>query len=130
MDVRVEDTVAGVVIQLSGHFDAAAVADTRPLLEDIPQQTRGRVFVDLSGVLSMDSAAIGLVAYMFKRLAAQQRMLLLVGPTGQPKRLLELLRIDRVIDILSSVPATAQPSNKLRERKSVHSIKRTEAVQV
>jgi anti-anti-sigma factor len=127
MDVRVEDTGAGTVISLAGHFDAPAVVAMRPLVEDIPEQTRGRVLIDLSAVVSMDSAAIGFVAYLFKRLAAQHRLLLLVGPKGQPKRLLESLRINRVIDIIPDVPAEVRSGAPASEQKPARVARQKEA---
>jgi anti-sigma B factor antagonist len=99
MDLQIISAAAGTVIKLGGRFDATAVAETRPVLERIPSEVRSDVYIDLSGVIFMDSSALGMCVFLFKRLAAERRKLFFSGPTGQPRRLIELLRIDRVIGI-------------------------------
>lgn len=103
--MNIERTAAGMLIRLGGSFDAAVVKDGNGFWEQLLESSRGDVFVDVSGVDYLDASAIGLLAFLYKRLAERECRLYLIGPKGQPKRLLELLRIDRVIDVVAAVPA-------------------------
>lgn len=105
MNIRIYNIASDVLIALDAEaFDAVSVAKFRPLMEEIPEQPRGDVYLDLRRVESMDSSAVGAIAYLFKRLAAKKRRLSLIGPTGQPRQLLQYLRIDKVIDIRDDLP--------------------------
>ena len=53
----------------------------------------------------IDCAAIGSIAFLLKRLAWHGHTVKLVGPRGQPKQLLELLRIHHAFEILPQQPA-------------------------
>jgi len=101
MDLQISNTPAGTIITLGGRFDAAAVAAARSSLERIPAEGRHDVYIDLSRVTFIDSSALGLCVFLFKRLAAERRKLFFIEPIGQPRRLITLLRIDRVIEIRS-----------------------------
>jgi anti-anti-sigma factor len=104
MDLDIVSAAAGTVVSLGGRFDATAVTEIRSTLECLPSETLSDVYIDLSRVSFIDSSALGLCIFLFKRLAAERRKLFLVGPTGQPRRLIELLRIDRVIEITPHAP--------------------------
>src|SRR4051812_48657875 len=101
---------AETIVALSGKLDDAAVDEIRPELEQLAVEGRESVYVDLQGVSYIDAAAVGALAFLFKRLVTRGRKLVLAGATGQPRRLLELLRIDRVVESSPGVPVGVLPT--------------------
>ena len=86
-----------VILTLEREFDALAVVDARPMLEDIVANGDANVVMDFSAVDFLDSSGIGCVVFAFKRLHAGKRTLTLQGLRGQPQRLIQSLRIDKAI---------------------------------
>lgn len=86
-----------VMLTLKGEFDALAVADARPMLEGIVAKGDTNLIMDFSGVDFLDSAGIGCLVFLFKRLYAVKRTLTLQGLRDQPQRLIRSLRIDTAI---------------------------------
>lgn len=97
-------TPAGDVVALRGRFDADAVTGAGQQWERLAARARGDVHLDLTEVTFIDCCAIGTITFLFKRLAAQGRQLRLFGASGQPRKLLEFLRIDRVIALAPQRP--------------------------
>lgn len=117
MDVINRQGPDEIVISLSGRFDEAAVAERRLWFEALAGDATKNVCLDLAEVTIIDSAAIGTIAFLFKRLAARQKRLCLAGPNGQPLELLKVLRLDRVIAIRPLAPAAKDPKASAREPK-------------
>jgi anti-anti-sigma factor len=88
-----------VVLKLEREFDALAVADARPMLEGIVANSDSNVVMDFAQVDFLDSSGIGCVVFLFKRLYATKRSLVLQGLHDQPLRLIQTLRIDKAIPI-------------------------------
>ena len=87
------------VIVLEGEFDALAAPVTRAEFDRVVTAGGGDLIVDLTGVTFMDSSGAGALVYLHKRLVGQQRALKLVGVSGQPLELLDLLHISTVISV-------------------------------
>lgn len=86
---------------LRGAFDAEAAANLRSDLEalangDVP------VELDMTEVDFLDSSGVGAIVFLYKRLLTRKLGLTLVGANGQPARLLEFLRVPRVIPMTSA----------------------------
>lgn len=86
-----------MILSPEGEFDALAVADAQPLLEQIVEQSTADVVIDFSRVNFLDSSGVGCLVFLFKRLYAQKRSLTLQGLHDQPQRLIQSLRIDKAI---------------------------------
>lgn len=100
MQISVNNDTNGVLVLINGEMDALGCADARNTLEHIAEQGQGQlVIVDLSGVTFLDSSGIGAIVFLFKRLRASGGDLNLCNITGQPRELLELLRIDKAIHV-------------------------------
>jgi anti-anti-sigma factor len=104
MNLKIEFSLAGAVVTLAGEFNGMAVAQVRPQIEQLLHESQSHVYVDLRDVTYIDAAAVGAFAFLFKRLAAQRKRLVLYGAIGQPRRLLELLHIDRIVELDVGVP--------------------------
>lgn len=87
------------VIAIEGEFDALSAPVIRSEFDTVVGSGGVGVIVDLSGVTFMDSSGAGALVFLHKRLARQARTLELVGVTGQPLILLDLLRITKVIPV-------------------------------
>lgn len=101
------------VIVLRGRFDAEAVTAEGAAWDELPDRSRGDLCLDLSKVTFLDSAGIGTIAFLTKRLAEQGRELRLQGVSGQPQSLLKLLRVDRAIPVTPAQPV--RPAARLEE---------------
>ncbi|MBB1487344.1 STAS domain-containing protein [Oceanospirillum sediminis] len=87
------------VLDISGELDCVSVAEHKDRMENIPDKFKRHIICDLSKVTFMDSSGIGALVFLFKRLREQNRKLVLVGLTGQPKELTTLLKINRAIPV-------------------------------
>jgi stage II sporulation protein AA (anti-sigma F factor antagonist) len=86
-----------VIVTLGSEFDALAVAEARPMLEGIVTNSDADVVMDFAKVNFLDSSGIGCLVFLFKRLYADKRSLILQGLRDQPQRLIQSLRIDKAI---------------------------------
>lgn len=108
MSLEVAWSVSRATIALPrGPFDAAVVAEIRPLVEEVILSGEHDLYLDIGQVALLDSAAIGLFAYAFKRLVAKGRRVVIVNAGGQARTMLSLLRIDRVITVGGALPDDA-----------------------
>ena len=64
--------------------------------------------IDLRGVTFIDSSGIGAIVFLFKRLRAANRELMLVGVHGQVRELIELLRVDHALPVELLDPAAGE----------------------
>ncbi len=51
------------------------------------------------------SSGVGALVFLYKRLVAQERDMVLIGLQGQPRDMLRLLRIDRTVSTFESLNA-------------------------
>ncbi len=89
----------GNVVVLQGDFDALGARAVRPLFEELAAQESGDVLIDFRAVEFIDSSGVGALVFLHKRLVANNRRLQIAGAEGQPRELLELLRLDKVIPV-------------------------------
>lgn len=101
------------VISLSGDFDVSSVGSARPLFEDLAVNDTD-VVVDLSQVRFIDSSGIGALVFLYKRLVAQKHNMVLIGVQGQPKELLDILKITNTIRVYDNL------NGYLRDKATVH----------
>jgi anti-anti-sigma factor len=101
------------VVSVSGDFDVNTVGDVRELFESLVVQGSD-VVVDLSEVKFIDSSGIGAIVFLYKRLVAQQHNMALVGVNGQPKELLDILKISKTIDVFITL------NHYLTDKSTVH----------
>lgn len=97
--LQVENVSGSVVIRLSGDFDASAVSEVRPELEEILEPGNGKVVFSFDELKFIDSTGIGFVVYAFKRLKSGGGRLRIAGAKGQPAELISVLKVDQVIEM-------------------------------
>jgi len=115
MNIECIDTPDGdLVVKLCGEMDALGCTKIRPRLEQITGTEHSNVELDLSQVSFLDSSGIGAIVFLYKRLKAQERSLMIVGVQGQPQELMKLLRIDSAIPV-SAMPISTKPQQKLTQ---------------
>ena len=90
-----------LIIELHGEFDALGSTEIRPMLDRVLQETDPEhVFLDIHNVSFIDSSGVGAIVYLYKRLKENSRKLRISGAHGQPRELLELLRIHKAIPLV------------------------------
>lgn len=82
---------------ITGYFDAQTVSALEDDFQTLINDGKGRLILDLSQVDFIDSSGIGSIVFLYKRLRAQSRELILDGVNGQPERLISSLRVDKTI---------------------------------
>ncbi len=89
-----------LILKLYGEFDAEGSAEIRPELEAVAAQNASKhVCLDLQEVVFIDSSGVGAIVFLYKRLRENGRQLAISGAHGQPRELLELLRIHKAIPV-------------------------------
>ena len=85
---------------ITGALDAQMIGPTQKAFQDLLTENSGDITLDLSTVDFMDSSGVGSIVYLHKRLVADNRTLSLLGLNGQPKKIIEFLRIDKIIKVI------------------------------
>jgi len=75
-------------LQVCGALNADSAGQWRAAFESLAFANARRVVLDLAGVSSLDSSGLGAIAYLFKRLLARGRRLVVTSVSGQPLALL------------------------------------------
>ena len=102
-----------LIIELHGEFDAMGSSEIRPELEKLAHQSKPEyVFLDLQNVSFIDSSGVGAIVFLYKRLKENYRKLRITGAHGQPRELLELLRIHKAIPVVLGRDENSMPEEK------------------
>ena len=87
-------------VSIAGEMDALACNDARPIFEQLGKSgANHQVQLNLEQVSFLDSSGIGAIVFLFKRLKAAQGSLSICNVYGQPRELMQLLRIDKAITV-------------------------------
>jgi len=96
-----------LIISVEGDFDAEFSKEARSSFEEIAINSTDDVIIDLSKTRFLDSSGIGAVVFLYKRLRARNQNLELIGVEGQPRDLIQMLRIDRAISVSGAFSGTS-----------------------
>ncbi len=108
MAVQKEVNSGFVVINLSEDFDANVVSGFRSELEELINDGSEKVVFNLKNLNFIDSTGIGLIVYIYKRLKAGGGILRIAGPVGQPAELIDILKVDKVIEVFPDTETACQ----------------------
>ncbi|MCC5951036.1 MAG: STAS domain-containing protein [Acidimicrobiia bacterium] len=95
-DLQVFDSDEWVVVAPVGELDLSSIPQVRQRIVQLVADGEQRVVLDLAGVDFVDSAGIGLVVMVAKRLAAHGGELRIAGPTQGVWSVFELVGLDRL----------------------------------
>lgn len=84
-------------LRVEGALDALSTPEIRPTIEEIIEQKRARVEVDLSALRLIDSSGVGALISLYKRLRANGGELVITGLKDQPLAIFKLLRLERIL---------------------------------
>jgi anti-sigma B factor antagonist len=86
-------------LQIRGELDALSVTELRPLLDQVVEDNRHDVVVDLSELRLIDSSGVGALVSLYKRVRGAGGSVHFAGVTAQPLVIFKLLRLDVVFEL-------------------------------
>ena len=99
MNLERQDETDRIRVRIEGSLDSNSAIEAMRALDALVAEAPPRVELDLSGLQRIDSAGVGAIVTLFRKLRAFGGHLDLVGLSGQPRALFQLLRLDRVFGV-------------------------------
>lgn len=93
---------SAIALTLDKEFDAQCAKALEKAFDDLSQTERMELIIDMTKVQFIDSCGVGAIVFLYKRLKSRGRHLRLLNVNGQPRELLQMLRIDKVIPLITS----------------------------
>ena len=95
MTFSISTTDAGITrLSIEGELDALTVSELRAGVERLQARRLSRLEIDLSLLRMIDSAGVGLLVGLKKRVQAQGGEVIVTGLRDQPLAIFRLLRLD------------------------------------
>lgn len=101
MTVNIEEMPEHYVVKLSDDFDSNLAEEARKEFKRITTPSTKNVILDLKNVEFIDSSGVGAIVFLYKRLRCEGFDLTISHPQEQPYELFKLLRIDKIIEVIS-----------------------------
>ncbi|EAS62328.1 anti-sigma factor antagonist [Photobacterium angustum] len=95
-----------IALALQDEFDAQRARELESEFDTLSQTERMELVIDMTKVQFIDSCGIGAIVFLYKRLKSRGRRLRLLNVNGQPRELMQMLRIDKVIPLITSAELT------------------------
>jgi anti-sigma B factor antagonist len=86
-------------LAIDGTLDAVTAPDLRAVVDELVNEHRKAVVLELSSLRLIDSSGVGVIVSLFKRMRAQGGQVKIVGLRDQPRAIFRLLRLDRVFPV-------------------------------
>lgn len=106
------ETQGDIRLQLSGALDANGVNVWRSAFERLAGTSARRVVLDLSDVATIDGSGVGAISFLFKRLIASGRKLVVTGASGQPLATLTELGLCRILGLDAAPSRSVSPRHR------------------
>lgn len=90
---------AGETLYVSGELDIATAAMLERTVAATLDGQGGEFRLDISGMTFMDSTGAQALVHVHNRVESLGRRLVIVSPTRPVRRVLEIMGLDRVIDV-------------------------------
>lgn len=87
------------VIQIDGTLDALTAPDLKPVVEQLVNERRRSVILELSSLRLIDSSGVGVIVSLWRRIRENGGQLKIVGLRDQPRAIFRLLSLDRVFPV-------------------------------
>ena len=84
---------------VGGSLDVLTAPELMPTIDQLVEQKRPRVTVDLSGLDIIDSSGVAALVALYKRIRAVGGQVTVTGARDQPLAIFKLLRMDKVFSI-------------------------------
>jgi anti-sigma B factor antagonist len=93
------DTGDETVLEIEGTLDAVTAPDLRAVVDQLVNERRKSVTLELASLRLIDSSGVGVIVSLFKRIRANGGQVKIVGLRDQPRAIFRLLRLDRVFPV-------------------------------
>lgn len=87
------------VLEIDGTLDAVTAPDLRAVVDQLVNERRKSVTLQLESLRLIDSSGVGVIVSLFKRIRANGGQVKIVGLRDQPRAIFRLLRLDRVFPV-------------------------------
>jgi len=91
-------------LRVSGELDALSAPHLRTALDELIDDQRDDITVELLGLRLIDSCGIGTLVWLYKQVRARGGVVRFVGVTAQPLVVFKLLLLDKVFELADPVP--------------------------
>lgn len=91
-----------LVVELPHDFSGLNVDKYRDHFENFAATQHSSVVLDFSNTEFIDSSGIGAMVFLFKRIEQRGISMLILNASGQPEKLMKLLRVDITIPFVES----------------------------
>ncbi|WP_232323322.1 STAS domain-containing protein [Photobacterium sp. J15] len=91
-----------ISLTLQDEFDAHIARQMEPQFETLSKTEDDELIIDMTQVQFIDSCGIGAIVFLYKRLKSRGKKLRLLNVNGQPRQLMTMLRINKVIPLITS----------------------------
>lgn len=104
MDLALQQKQGWSIVSLPEEIDAQTVGDFEQGMTDLlPAEGRVRLILDFSGTQYIDSAGIGGVVRLFRRLKERQGLMVIASCRENVRKILNLINLQRFIPVFDTV---------------------------
>lgn len=111
MMVEIEETGGILFFRIGTNLDAASAPDMHRQVDALREGVARDCVVDLTGTEFLDSSGVGVLVKLYRRLELDGGRLCICGADGQPRSLINSLKIEQAIPLYPN-PAAAIRSFK------------------
>jgi anti-sigma B factor antagonist len=86
-------------LAIDGTLDAVTAPDLRSVVDQLVNDKKKSVVLELSNLRLIDSSGVGVIVSLFKRIRHDGGQVRIVGLRDQPRAIFRLLRLDRVFPV-------------------------------
>jgi anti-sigma B factor antagonist len=86
-------------LEIDGTLDAVTAPELRTVVDQLVNEQRKSVTLELSSLRLIDSSGVGVIVSLFKRIRANGGQVKILGLRDQPRAIFRLLRLDRVFPV-------------------------------
>lgn len=99
MTIHVDESDHDTIVHVNGELDAVLAEEARQIFDDLTLNIKTDITVDLSKCEFIDSAGIGAIVFLYKRVCCIGYNMSISGAHGLPYDILKLLRLDGIMKI-------------------------------